>query len=257
MNRWDRYGAQDERDFEQVLDQALHYSWIRTATERADAEADTEQLRTQALNARATIMGVAHQEYRRYLRLRTHAERATCQAARNRDASGVGRGLLDALGLLFPVVAAVAALIFLGLGYSLRLLHSRSPSATADELVVTGWITAGVAALAVLLALAGVMVTAVRNSTVQRVEEADATEPVAAAAAARRVWQQTLLERGVLPFLRARLPAAHTDAVTASTLPIGTDTAQTIATEAGPDPFSLDSSNSVTIRPDSPTAHER
>ncbi|KOT92193.1 hypothetical protein ADK70_16440 [Streptomyces rimosus subsp. pseudoverticillatus] len=125
------------------------------------------------------------------------------------------------------------------------------------QLVVTGWITAGVAALAVLLALAGVVVTAVRNSTVQRVEEADATEPVAAAAAAHRVWQQTLLERVVLPFLRARLPDAHTDAVTASTLPIGTDTAQTIATEAGPDPFSLDSSNSVTIRPDSPTAHER
>ncbi|MGW3624127.1 hypothetical protein [Streptomyces sp. NPDC000880] len=77
------------------------------------------------------------------------------------DASTGGRGLLAALTVVAPILSVAAAVIFLLIGYALRLVDTQRP--LADALVGTGWITAALAALAVLIAGAALIVTAARH----------------------------------------------------------------------------------------------
>ncbi|MPY52290.1 hypothetical protein [Streptomyces acidicola] len=241
MNRSDRLRPEDKRDYERVLDRALRSPRVREALERADAVVNTEQLRTKALGARATITAAALPEYRLYLRLRTDAERPAktpgvspggngADSVRSGDGSersgGSSQGLLGAVGLLLPALAVMAAIAFLVVGYALGLVNSHSQ--LAEGLVTAGWIAASVAVLAALLGLVGMLVTASRNRAIAYADHACDTDP--AVAAARETWHRALLDRGIQPFLLDRLRA--NSAGTGE----GTPTGASPDTEADPNP---------------------
>ncbi|MFF2654225.1 hypothetical protein [Streptomyces sp. NPDC058045] len=202
-----------------MLDRALKSPQILDArrgadrTQNAQRAYTTEQLRTQALKDHAAIMAAAQHEYRHYRRRRATAVRGGEKGAG--PTAGRSRGLLGALGFLIPVLAAMAALVFLVFGYGLRLTgQTTSP---AGELVTAGWCAAAVAALAALLGLAGLLVSAGRNRAVAYADHLREVDP--AEAAARQAWHQALLERGMVPYLEDRLrgttppaPTAHPSA---------------------------------------------
>ncbi|MBA2807796.1 hypothetical protein E0500_010335 [Streptomyces sp. KM273126] len=255
MNRSDRLRPEDKRDYERVLDRALRSPRVREAVERADAVVNTEQLRTKALAARATITAAALPEYRLYLRLRTDVERpaktpgvspggsgadragsagstgstgSTGSRGGSESSGGSSRGLLGAVGLLLPALAVMAAIAFLVVGYALRLVNSHSQ--LAEGLVAAGWIAASVAVLAALLGLVGMLVTASRNRAIAYADHASDTDP--AVAAARETWHRALLDRGIQPFLLNRLRATGADRGTGTGTPEGASP----DTDANPNP---------------------
>ncbi|GAA0357445.1 hypothetical protein [Streptomyces blastmyceticus] len=202
MDSLDHLRVEDTPDFEHVVQQALHFPEIRDAVRGGTAPVSAEQLRTMALRARAEIAATAADEYRAYLRTRTTAPQdPPPPAPGGRSVPGFGGGLLGALGVLVPTLAAVAAAAFLLLGYGLRLTGTQEH--LADGLVTAGWTTAVVAATTAAAAAAALLVSAVR----QRSAPDDEAQPEAetAVARSRQAWQQALLERGVLPFLHSAL----------------------------------------------------
>ncbi|MBO8194712.1 hypothetical protein ITI46_24095 [Streptomyces oryzae] len=126
-------------------------------------------------------------------------------------AEASGAGLVAVVSVLAPVLAATAAVVFLLLGYALRLL-SPEP-AVAGPIRSAGWVFAAFAAAGILVAMAGLLLTALRNGASairasggggkgadpggSRLEEE--------VALARAAWRQALLERGIVPFLREAL----------------------------------------------------
>ncbi|MFE7118068.1 hypothetical protein ACFU99_21890 [Streptomyces sp. NPDC057654] len=209
--------AEDRPDFEQVLDQALDSSRIRQALRHTEEDIDAERLRARALRARFSIAATAIGEYRYYVHLRTSSGQPA-------GSDSVGRGLLGALAVLTPALGGVAAVVFLLLGYGLHAVNARYP--LADGLVTAGWVSAAVAALAAVLGLTGVLVSAMRNRAADyavrpsdpssdhpsdaapRAGHATALDP--AVTEARDAWRQALLERGVVPYLLRQL--GHTGA---------------------------------------------
>lgn len=75
----------------------------------------------------------------------------------------------------------------------------------ATSAVVAGWVLAGIAAVTALTGLGALLRAALRGG-----DETPKERPGVAADVqrARDRWQQALLERGVLPYLRHRLPEA-------------------------------------------------
>ncbi|MFF2847305.1 hypothetical protein ACFVT5_13310 [Streptomyces sp. NPDC058001] len=215
--------------FAQVLDRALGTPEVSDATGRTDAPLNREELRTKALAASTTISAVATPEYRRYLEVRAVAvkrRRAARAARRGESAEGAGSsgssgsngsgeggarqrsGLLPALAVLVPSLAAVASVVFLLIGYGMRVLLARPY--IGDGLVMAGLIAGSVAVGAALADLAWLLVAAARNRHASDGAAAGETDPDVRHA--REAWQEVLLERGVLPFLRARLDEAQTAA---------------------------------------------
>ncbi|WP_308312462.1 hypothetical protein [Streptomyces sp. ISL-11] len=231
MNSAPHLLAEDRPEFERVLDQAL-----RTADHDPELAAaigqrlNTEQLRTMALNATTAISSCAGTEYQNYVRARG-ALRALSAAARSQpvsaggaqsnegapentaepataddgpeDSAGAGAGAV--LAVLAPVLAGVAALLFLTVGYALRTLET-DPD-VADPMVTIGWWFAGLTAAGAFVAMVGMVLTALRNgvgegSDARGVGLSEETER------AREAWRQALLHRGVLPFLREALADA-------------------------------------------------
>ncbi|MFJ6567949.1 hypothetical protein ACIQNU_11025 [Streptomyces sp. NPDC091292] len=203
--------------FAQVLDRALGTPEVSDATDRADAALGREQLRTEALAARATISAVAAPEYRRYLEVRAvavkrrRAVRAPRPGESAQEASGGSdgarrkSGLLPALAVLVPSLAAVASVVFLLIGYGMRVLLARPY--IGDGLVMAGLIAGSVAVGAALADLAWLLVAAARNRRSPDDGSAGAKDPEVRRA--REAWQEVLLERGVLPFLRGRIEEAR------------------------------------------------
>ncbi|WP_171169175.1 hypothetical protein [Streptomyces sp. I05A-00742] len=179
---------EDRADFEHILDQGLSSPRITEALRTAGAPSP-EALRAQALDARAAIAAAAAPEYRAYLDLRS---------GRHRAPSRLGNGL-GALAVMIPALAAAAALAFLCLGYGFMLLGVQAR--LAHGLRTAGWTAAAVAAAAVVAGVAAVLFTAVRKRSRRPAAGGEAL------AQARAAWQQALLERGVLPFLRHRIEA--------------------------------------------------
>ncbi|MEV8391714.1 MULTISPECIES: hypothetical protein [unclassified Streptomyces] len=224
MHASDRHEAADRADFEQVLRLALDTPEIRESLRRPGVRTDVESLRSQALAATETISAAAAAEQTVYLRLRDTTGHSTArlpgrpqqpQQPQQVDVSTDGRGLLAALAVLAPVLSVMAATIFLLMGYALRLADSQQP--LADALVGTGWLTAGLAALAALIAAAALVVTAVRHRSVPGGHPHQHAPTVIEARAA---WHQALLERGMLPFLHQRLhPSAPAPAPDADAQP--------------------------------------
>ncbi|WP_432107319.1 hypothetical protein [Streptomyces sp. AA1529] len=125
-------------------------------------------------------------------------------------AEASGAGLMAVVSVLAPVLAATAAVIFLLLGYALRML-SPEP-AVAGPIRSAGWVFAAFAAAGILVAMAGLLLTALRNgaSSIRAAGGGTGADPGAGqlteeVALARSAWREALLERGIVPFLREAL----------------------------------------------------
>ncbi|MDQ1009715.1 hypothetical protein QFZ82_004200 [Streptomyces sp. V4I23] len=206
---------EDRAEYERVLDGAL-----RDARERPDPAAvraglSTEQLRTMALNATALITASAAAEYEHYVKVRAET-RATAAAsvdgslrtAPAGEAAETGAGFAAVIAVLAPLLAGTAAGIFLIVGYILKML-SPTPS-FADTLVFTGWVFGALMAAAILVAAVALLLTALRNGASHVADGRQEGELPDEVRLAKEAWCEALLERGVMPFLRAALadPAA-------------------------------------------------
>ncbi|MFF3288568.1 hypothetical protein [Streptomyces sp. NPDC003023] len=207
---------EDRAEYGRVLDEAL-----RNAHERPDLTAvglrlNAEQLRTMALNATALIAASAAAEYEHYVKVRQELRTPTTAAsvrdsvlapATGEDSDGAGLGAVVAV--LAPVLAGTAAAIFLLVGYILKML-SPTP-AFADTLLTAGWFFGALTAAAILVAAVGLLLTALRNGATQVADGAAAGELPEEVSRAKEAWRHALLERGILPFLRAALADPGTD----------------------------------------------
>ncbi|MFD0168121.1 hypothetical protein ACFVJH_28870 [Streptomyces decoyicus] len=217
---------EDRAEFARLLDEALRTAAYRPDdfTTAAGNHLNTEQLRTMALSATTAIAACATAEYQRYVQLRAElrapapapsrpeaddAEQnvaadgspGPATAAVLSEAETTGAGLTAMVAVLAPVLAGIAAVLFLLIGYLLRAI---SPDKSlAQPLISVGWIFAALTAAGTLVAMAGLLVTALRNGSSAQAARAD--ELREALDHAREAWRRALLERGLLPFLREAL----------------------------------------------------
>ncbi|MGW0737418.1 hypothetical protein [Streptomyces sp. NPDC002851] len=230
---------EDRQDYERILDEAL-----RSAPDHPDLAAvgdrlNPEQLRTMALNATTLITAAAAAEYQHYVKVREELREpprtvpsATSSSAVSEsghtDGSGsvglaaamgevtesAGAGVVAVLAVLAPVLAGAAAVIFLLVGFILKMLTPEP--AFADTMLTTGWVFGGLTAAGILVAAIGLLLTALRNgsTSLRAGSPGDLHEEVARA---REAWRAALLERGVLPFLREALAAPPEPPQTPST----------------------------------------
>ncbi|MEV6314228.1 hypothetical protein [Streptomyces sp. NPDC051776] len=229
MNSAPHLLPEDRPEFERILGEALRTASSRPDLAEVGRRLNTEQLRTMALAASAAISSCAAAEYQDYVKLRdqlrspssdavhgTESGTATGQdgggaiglaAAMTGPAEATGAGLVAIVCVLAPLLAAIAAVIFLLVGYVLRAVDADEPAAA--PLINTGWVFVALTAGGVVLAMAGLLLTALRNgSSSLRASAQD--ERALELGRAREAWRQALLERGVLPFFREALadPAA-------------------------------------------------
>ncbi|MFI0738096.1 hypothetical protein ACH4PU_08350 [Streptomyces sp. NPDC021100] len=230
MNSAPHLLAEDRPEFERVLDLALRSAdrdpEISALIAAEGRRLDTEQLRTSAVRAMTAISASALPEYRNYVRAREelrrthHRSAAAGSRGRGRQegtgsdgpgASGAGAGAV--LTVLAPVLAGIAAFLFLLIGYVLEVIGTES--SVARPMVTAGWWFAGLTAAGALIAMGALLLMALRNgrpgapgtvksaagpSRVPRLElDADR---------ARDAWHEALLHRGLLPFLRQALADA-------------------------------------------------
>ncbi|MBY8881783.1 hypothetical protein [Actinacidiphila acidipaludis] len=194
-------------EFLAVLDEALHSEEIRRALREAGAGSGSpepplgvELLRARAVQAADVIAEAAADEYARYTALRD-APSAGGRARRARGGSGTGGGGLAGsdgpgvtatLAVLVPMLSGIAAVTFLALGFGLRAAGSGHRVTTS--LTGVGFTTAAVFGAALLVGLAGLVLTARRDAAAARAALELAT--------ARQEWRRALLVEGVLPYLR-------------------------------------------------------
>ncbi|MFF3020035.1 hypothetical protein [Streptomyces sp. NPDC057939] len=113
-----------------------------------------------------------------------------------------GTGAFAVFAVLAPALAGTVMLILLLVGYILKMIEPEP--AFAETMVTAGWLLGGLTAAALLFAVIGLLVTAVRNSPTE--VAADETEAVPdEVSLARDAWRNALLERGIVPFLRDAL----------------------------------------------------
>ncbi|MEV0036669.1 hypothetical protein [Streptomyces sp. NPDC050804] len=218
MNSAPHLLSEDRADFERILDDVLRNAHDRPDLTSVGERLNTEQLRTMALNATAPITTAAAAEYEHYRKIREES-RSPGPSVPVRDSvlepdasepTGSGAGLTAVVTVLLPVLGGTAAVIFLLVGYLLKALSR--PPAFADSLVAVGWFFGAVTAIGILAAATGLLITALRNSSTQLpAEEPTGGELPDEVARAREAWRHALLERGLLPFLRAALADPSTD----------------------------------------------
>ncbi|KUF14901.1 hypothetical protein [Streptomyces silvensis] len=200
-----RLRPEDRADFEWVLTLALDVTDIRTALDRGPVTPGVTALRARALADADAIAASAADEYRAYLRARAAVMPASGTPAPSPGAARngpVAESLLPALGVLAPLVSAVAATVFLLFGYGIRL--ATPASSVASTLVTAGWTSALVTVASTTVGLGALLVTAVRSRTSHRGDPRLAVGNPEAEHA-RAAWHQALLERGLLPYLRGHL----------------------------------------------------
>ncbi|MER5785878.1 hypothetical protein ABT104_29805 [Streptomyces mobaraensis] len=239
MNSAPHLLAEDRPEFERVLDLALRSAdrdpEISALIAAEGRRLDTEQLRTSALRAMTAISAHALPEYRNYVRareeLRRPHHRSATSGSRERgryenggaagpDASGAGAGAV--LTVLAPVLAGIAAFLFLVIGYVLKVIGTES--SVARSMVTVGWWFAGLTAAGALIAMGALLLAALRNgrpgapgtgasaagpSRASRTAGSSRHDRLTLDAdQARDAWHEALLHRGVLPFLREALADA-------------------------------------------------
>ncbi|WP_097877718.1 hypothetical protein [Streptomyces sp. ms184] len=216
MGRPSRLGDEDKSDYASALDEVIASPEIRRLLERSGVPGD--RLRVRGLAAVARTAAAADAEYRRYAALRLHAQGGR-RDARTAPLSGPGdqerpgAGALAVLGVLTPVLAAVAAATFLLLGYGLRLADTLP--ALADTLVGVGWFSLAVAGVAALVSVVALYRTAARQSAADAAAVSDlhaAPSDPSALARAREAWLVALRDRGIRPFLLQELAEAAASA---------------------------------------------
>ncbi|MGA4900456.1 hypothetical protein ACPCAJ_21995 [Streptomyces griseoincarnatus] len=214
--------SEDRQDYERILDEALRSAPHNPELAAVGQRLNSEQLRTMALSATALIGAAAATEYQHYVKVREEARRpptvdpsvrdagtgepgagdaAGFAASMGEMAEAAGAGVAAVVAVLAPVLAGTAAAIFLLVGFVLRTLDSENEF--AGTMLTTGWVFGAVTAVAILVAGAGLLLTALRNkpSALGRTYR-ELDEEVAQA---RDAWREALLERGIVPFLREAL----------------------------------------------------
>ncbi|MEV7251983.1 hypothetical protein [Streptomyces cyaneofuscatus] len=163
MGRPSPLGDEDRSAYAEVVDEVLASAEFQRLLEASGVSGG--RLRIRALAAVGRTAPAAAAEYRAYAALRrtSHGRRGDGGPA---PLSGPGHqerpgaGALAVLGVLTPILAAVAGATFLLLGYGLRLTDSMA--ALADTLVRVGWISLAIAAATSLISLVAVYRTAAR-----------------------------------------------------------------------------------------------
>ncbi|MCX5196304.1 hypothetical protein OOK31_20790 [Streptomyces sp. NBC_00249] len=207
--------TEDRPEFDRLLDEAL-----RTADERPELAAlgerlNAEQLRTMALGARALLTAAAAAEYDHFVKVREELRDEALSGPRTtgEDDSGQGEdggaGAFAVVAVLAPVLAGTAMLIFLLVGYSLKAVEPEP--AFAKTMLTAGWLFGALTVAALLFAVIGLLVAALRNSSTEVAAEEALAIPDELSRA-REAWRNALLERGIMPFLRDALadPSAGT-----------------------------------------------
>ncbi|MFD3739935.1 hypothetical protein [Streptomyces sp. NPDC058629] len=206
MGRPSPLGDEDRSDYAEVVDEVLASTEIQRLLEESGVSSG--QLRIRALASVARTAPAAAAEYRAYAALRraSHGRRVDGGPG---PLSGPGHqerpgaGALAVLGVLTPILAAVAAATFLLLGYGLRLTDSMA--ALADTLVRVGWVSLAIAAATSLISLAAVYRTAALRSApgspprVNRSADLDH---------ARETWRTALRDKAIRPYLLGELTEA-------------------------------------------------
>ncbi|MEU8985871.1 hypothetical protein AB0C98_05070 [Streptomyces sp. NPDC048558] len=205
--------VEDRRDYERLLDEALHSAPDRQGLTAVGRRLHPEQLRTMALNAIPVITAAAATEYQHYVRVREEL-RDPAAHPRGSDVTEAapagnmraveettGPGAIAVAVVLTPVLAGTAATIFLGVGHLLELVGRAS--SFSGGLITTGWVFGAVTAAAILVAAVGLLLSALRNRPPAETEEYSGSS--AEVDRAREAWHAALLERGIHPFLRDAL----------------------------------------------------
>ncbi|MFI2431689.1 hypothetical protein [Streptomyces sp. NPDC018693] len=232
--------SEDRQEYERVLDEALRSAPRHPELAAVGQRLNPEQLRTMALNATALITAAAATEYQHYVKVRAEMRQpapsassptsSSASSSAHESGSGepgggamglaatmgeaaeaAGAGAVAVAAVLTPVLAGTAAVIFLLVGYVLRMLDPRP--AFADTMLTAGWVFGAVTAVAILVATVGLLLTALRNQP--SLEAGTYGEQSAEVDRAREAWREALLTRGILPFLREALA----DPDTAAALP--------------------------------------
>ncbi|MEU8697838.1 hypothetical protein AB0C61_09120 [Streptomyces sp. NPDC048680] len=230
MNSAPHLLTEDRPEYERILDDALRHAHERPDLAAVGEQLNPVQLRTMAMAATALITATAATEYEHYVKAREEL-RATAAGTDQDAARGTGAADPDQLGagigavvtVLAPVLAGTAAVIFLLVGYILKMLSP--PPSFAGTMVGAGWFFAALTAAAILIAAIGLLITALRNGSTSLAADDPGEELPEDVARAREAWRHALLERGILPFLRDALadpgaaPAARTPYPSANRIP--------------------------------------
>ncbi|MFD7559193.1 hypothetical protein ACFV9E_32245 [Streptomyces sp. NPDC059835] len=200
--------TEDRPEFDRLLDEALRTAHERPELATLGERLNAEQLRTMAFAARALLTAAAAAEYDHYVKIRGEsrdellsAPGTTGEEGAEQDTGG-GAGISAVVAVLAPVLAGTAMLIFLLVGYALKMIEPEP--AFAETMLTAGWLFGALTVAALLFAVIGLLVTAVRNgSTEVAADEAEAIPDEVARA--REAWRNALLERGIMPFLRDAL----------------------------------------------------
>ncbi len=216
MNSAPHLLTEDRAEYERILDDALRNAHDRPDLAAVGQRLNAEQLRTMALNATALITAAAAAEYEHYVKIREEMRAPTAaESVRNSvlapagEATEDGAGFAAVIAVLAPVLAGTAAVIFLLVGYILKML-TPTPS-FAQTLLSAGWFFGALTAAAILVAAVGLLLTALRNGATQVPAEELTGELPDEVARAKDAWRHALLERGLLPFLRAALADPSSD----------------------------------------------
>ncbi|MFI1312180.1 hypothetical protein ACH4TS_18770 [Streptomyces albidoflavus] len=217
---------EDRAAYERLLDEALRTITHDEGHHRATlpGRLPVAELRRLALGGTAAITAAAATEYRHLLSLREELGETTAAGPGTGDdpaaapgGSGLttavsqmteatGAGALAVLAVLAPLLAGTAALIFLLVGYGLRMLDPAP--ALAQTLLTTGWVFAAFAAAALLAAGLALLLTALRNKALFPAAPVPADPLRREVQQAADAWERALTERGLLPFLRTTLAEA-------------------------------------------------
>ncbi|MFL6000583.1 MAG: hypothetical protein ACJ736_40925, partial [Streptomyces sp.] len=175
--------SEDRQEYERILDEALRSAPHRPELAAVGQRLNPEQLRTMALNATALVTAAAATEYQHYVKVREEQRRPTAPSTLSSvhepgpAESGTGAmGLATTMGevaetagaaavavaaVLTPVLAGIAAAIFLLVGYILQMLDPEP--AFAHTMITIGWVFGAMTAAAILVAAVGLLLTALRN----------------------------------------------------------------------------------------------
>ncbi|MDT0418240.1 hypothetical protein RM574_22395 [Streptomyces sp. DSM 41982] len=224
MNSAPHLLPEDHPEFERVLDEALRQAVPRPTAPDPDGQFPATRLKALALGSAGLIAATAAPEYRHYVRvredLRIRASGDTEKAevpVRAQEGGGLaaalgevteasGAGAVAVVAALTPVLAAVAAVVLLLIGYLLRLVDSEH--VIGDALLTAGWIFAVLAAAAILVAGVALLLAALRNGATalpadpRRARTAEPDPEAEGVERARADWRRALLEKGFLPFFQ-------------------------------------------------------
>lgn len=200
--------SEDRPEFDRLLDEALRTAHERPELATMGERLNAEQLRTMAMGARALLTAAAAAEYDHFVKVREDLRDEALSppgTTGEEDAgqgTGGGAGVSAVVAVLAPVLAGTAMLIFLLVGYSLKMLDPEP--AFAGTMLTAGWLFGALTVAALLFAVIGLLVTAVRNSATEVAAEEAVSIPEELSRA-REAWRNALLERGIMPFLRDAL----------------------------------------------------